>query len=82
MYYLHMTYINYPAVIHKDEEGVYQVTFPDFPGCFTFGYSYDEAMKKAEEVLQLWIEEMVDVQKLMPTKSSQTIMSNVTVQLA
>ncbi|MDO9412256.1 MAG: type II toxin-antitoxin system HicB family antitoxin [Pseudolabrys sp.] len=39
------------ALIHKDADSSYGVSFPDVPGVFTAGDSIDEAMTKAAEVL-------------------------------
>ncbi len=39
------------ALIHKDADSCYGVSFPDVPGVFTAGDSIDEAMTKAVEVL-------------------------------
>ena len=39
------------ALIHKDADSFYGVSFPDVPGVFTAGDSIDEAMTKAAEVL-------------------------------
>ena len=35
----------------------YNVSFPEYPGCVTFGHTIEEAQKKAEEVLELWLPE-------------------------
>jgi len=44
-----MTY--YIALIHKDPDSCYGVSFPDIPGVFTAGDTIDEAMQQAAEVL-------------------------------
>lgn len=43
---------HYIAVIHKDADSCYGVSFPDVPGVFTAGDTIDEAMRKAAEVLE------------------------------
>ena len=48
----------YSIVLHRDQNGVYNVTVPALPGCVTFGYSEVEAKQKAHEVIELWIEEL------------------------
>lgn len=48
----------YPAVFDLDEQGYYNVWFPDFPGCVTFGKTFEEAKKMAAEALTVWLEEM------------------------
>lgn len=49
----------YFAVFDPAEEGGYNVSFPDFPGCVTFGRTFEEAKAKAREILELWIEELL-----------------------
>ena len=42
---------HYIALIHKDRDSCYGVSFPDVPGVITVGETIDEAMQKAAEVL-------------------------------
>jgi antitoxin HicB len=44
--------LQYIALIHKDPDGCYGVSFPDLPGVITGGDTIDEAMEEAAEVLQ------------------------------
>ncbi|MDR0854282.1 MAG: type II toxin-antitoxin system HicB family antitoxin [Clostridiales Family XIII bacterium] len=50
-------YVIYPAVFElsdePDFEGVYNVSFPDIPGCLTFGKGIDRAMYMAQDALGL-----------------------------
>ena len=48
---------HYIALIHKDADSCYGVSFPDVPGAFTAGDSIDEVMQKAIEVLELAAED-------------------------
>ncbi len=41
----------YVAIIHKDADSCYGVSFPDRPGVITAGDTIDEAMQRAAEVL-------------------------------
>lgn len=50
-----MTY--YIALIHKDTDSCYGVSFPDVPGVFTAGDTIDEAMQQAAEVLEFAAED-------------------------
>lgn len=50
--------LSYPAVFDLDEGGIFNVSFPDFPGCVTFGRTFEEAREKAREALGLWLEEL------------------------
>jgi predicted RNase H-like HicB family nuclease len=45
-----MTY--YIALIHKDTDSCYGVSFPDVPGVFTAADSIDEAIRNAAESLE------------------------------
>ena len=44
--------MRYIAFIHKEEDSVFGVSFPDFPGCISAGDSLDEALLNASEALQ------------------------------
>ena len=43
--------MRYIALIHKDPDGAYGVSFPDVPGCFSAGDTIDEAVRSAVEAL-------------------------------
>ncbi len=49
----------YLALLHKEDDSDFGVSFPDFPGCVTAGTSLDEARRFAAEALQFHIEGMV-----------------------
>ncbi len=42
---------HYIALIHKDPESFYGVSFPDVPGVLTAGHTLDEAVAQAAEIL-------------------------------
>ena len=50
--------LKYLAVFNPAEEGGFDVSFPSFPGCVTFGKTFEDAKKMAKEVLELWLEEI------------------------
>lgn len=58
------------ALIHKDADSDYGVSFPDFPGCISAGADLDEARANAEEALKLHIEGMVEDGDAIPEPSS------------
>jgi predicted RNase H-like HicB family nuclease len=60
----------YIALIHKDEDSAYGVSFPDFPGCITAGDSFDEAMAMAKEALGFHAEGMLEDGQKIPKPSS------------
>ncbi|RJF63545.1 type II toxin-antitoxin system HicB family antitoxin [Rhodopseudomonas palustris] len=43
--------VQYVALIHKDADGSYGVSFPDIRGVITAGDTIEEAMEEAAEVL-------------------------------
>lgn len=43
--------LHYPAVIDKDPDSDFGVSFPDFPGCTSAGSTLDEAMLGAHAAL-------------------------------
>jgi predicted RNase H-like HicB family nuclease len=40
----------------SDRDQTYLVNVPELPGCHTHGDTYEEALKNALEVIELWIE--------------------------
>lgn len=48
---------HYIALIHKDADSCYGVSFPDVPGVFTAGDTIDEAIAKAADVLKFAAED-------------------------
>ena len=50
----------YIALIHKDADSDYGISFPDLPGCVTAGSTIDEAMAMAREALALHIEGLLE----------------------
>jgi predicted RNase H-like HicB family nuclease len=72
----------YPAVFNPIPDGGYEVSFPDFPGCVTFGYTFEEAQEKASEVLSLWIEELEAEHITVPKRIERPIITDVKVALA
>lgn len=46
----------YPAVLHRDENGIYQGYFPDLDGCIFSGRTIDEAIDDAISAEKTWIE--------------------------
>ncbi|MCK5883880.1 MAG: type II toxin-antitoxin system HicB family antitoxin [Bacteriovoracaceae bacterium] len=51
--------IRYKAKIERDGKG-YTASFPDLPGCYTYGESISETFDNAIEALELYLEEAND----------------------
>lgn len=73
--------LSYYAVFDPAEEGGYNVMFPNFPGCVTFGRTFEEAKEKAHEVLELWIEEISSRREEIPFHVASPIIDKVEVAL-
>ena len=61
---------HYIALIHKDADSDYGVSFPDLPGCITAGASLDEARAMAAEALTLHLEGMAEDGAAFPEPAS------------
>lgn len=60
----------YIALIHKDANSDFGVSFPDLPGCVTAGSTIDEARSMAREALALHLEGMAEERLSIPAPSS------------
>ena len=72
---------NYDAVFDPAQEGGFNVSFPVFPGCVTFGKNFEEAKEKAREVLELWLEELAVRKEEIPVRISRPIIDEIQVSL-
>lgn len=70
---------NYAAIFDPAEEGGFNVLFPSFPGCVTFGRNFEEAKEKAREVLGLWLEELASRREKIPVGKSRPIVDEIEV---
>ena len=52
---------HYIALIHKESDSSYGVSFPDVPGVITTGSTIDEAMQNAAEVLEFAAEDWAEL---------------------
>ena len=57
---------NYFAIVHKDEGSAVGVVFPDLPGCFSAGDTYDKAIANAHVALRLYAEAERDAGRQLP----------------
>jgi predicted RNase H-like HicB family nuclease len=60
----------YIALIHKDADSDYGVSFPDLPGCVTAGFDLDDARRMAEEALALHLDGLEEDHDPIPEPSS------------
>jgi predicted RNase H-like HicB family nuclease len=57
------------AVVHE-ENGVYGISFPDFPGCVSGGKTLDEAMQRGRATLRTHVESMMEDGETLPVLRS------------
>ena len=73
----------YIALIHKDADSDFGVSFPDLPGCVTAGATLDEARDMAEEALAFHIEGLEQDGEAIPEPSSlEAVMADPTIATA
>jgi predicted RNase H-like HicB family nuclease len=60
----------YIALIHKDSDSDYGVSFPDLPGCITAGETLDDARDMAAEALAFHLEGLAEDGEAVPEPSS------------
>jgi len=69
----------YIALIHKEADSDFGVSFPDFPGCVTAGTTLDEAREMAVEALGFHLEGMEQDGEAAPEPSSlEAVMADAT----
>lgn len=52
--------MNFPVIIHKDEDSDYGVIVPDLPGCYSAGDSYEDALENVREAIECHVEGMLE----------------------
>ena len=62
--------MQFPIVIHKDEESGYGVTVPDLPGCFSAGDTLEETIESAHEAVACHLEGLLMDGEPVPEKTS------------
>lgn len=62
-----MSPIHYSVIIQwSDEDQAFIAEVPELPGCSTHGDTYEEAIKNAQEVIELWLENAMAAGKEIP----------------
>jgi antitoxin HicB len=65
-----MVVLQYPAVLEKDDNGTWLVTFPDFDDAVTFGDTREEAMAHSVDALESVIISRMRHKLAVPTPSA------------
>ena len=59
----------YTAIFTPEENGLYSVSFPDLPGCYTSGDNMSDAVYMAQDVLNLTLYDLEHDNKSIPKAS-------------
>ena len=59
---------------HRAGRGRYYAEIPTLPGCHSWGYSYQEALKNIKEALELWLEVNKEAGETIPLEEPRTIL--------
>jgi len=62
--------MRFPLIIEKDPDSDYGVTVPDIPGCYSAGFSLDEAVDNAHEAILTHLEGLLLDDEVIPVPSS------------
>lgn len=61
---------SFPAQIYRDS-GAYCVSFPDVPGCHTYGESFEAALAHASEALAGFLKTLLIIGQELPKPSTR-----------
>ena len=62
----------YRLVVEPDEDKYY-AEIPALPGCYSWGHTYEEALKNIKEALELWLEVKKEAGEPIPTDEPDAI---------
>ncbi len=62
----------YRVVVERDEDRYY-AEIPRLPGCYSWGHTYEEALKNIKEALELWLEVKKEDGESIPLEDSKSI---------
>jgi len=65
-----MKVLNYKILFKKEPEGGFTVFVPSLPGCITYDDTLDEAIEKAKEAIELYIESLKAHGEEIPTEEN------------
>ena len=57
-------------LVVEGKEDIYLASFPSLPGCHTWGKTFEEAVKNAEEALAVYMETLVANGDAIPQETS------------
>jgi predicted RNase H-like HicB family nuclease len=63
-----MKVLSYRIMLRREPEGGYTVIVPSLPGCVTYGDTLDDAVAKAKEAIELYVESLKSHGEELPTE--------------
>lgn len=66
-----MTILRYRILLRKEDDGTYTGIVPSLPGYLTFGHTVEEALEKAREAIEGFIECIIARGEEVPVESSK-----------
>ncbi|MBU1210249.1 MAG: type II toxin-antitoxin system HicB family antitoxin [Alphaproteobacteria bacterium] len=67
----------YFAIVHKDPESAYGLEFPDLPGCFGAGDTFEAAVANARNALLQHLETAAELGRTIPSvRTFEALMSD------
>lgn len=62
----------YRVTIEPDEDRFY-AEIPALPGCYSWGYTYEEALKSIKEAAELWVETLAEDGEPIPEEDVEVL---------
>src|SRR3989304_1170090 len=64
-------YVKGPGPGREPDEDRYYAEIPALPGCYSWGYTYEEAFKNIKEALEVWLEVKKEAGEPIPIEDPQ-----------
>jgi predicted RNase H-like HicB family nuclease len=61
-------------IFWSDEDAAFIADVPELPGCMAHGGSYAEALKNAEQAIELWLETARDLGRSIPQPKGRRLL--------
>ena len=72
----------YSVALHPEPEGGYTVTVPTLPGCVTYGKTYKEALRMANDAIEGYLSSLQKHGEPIPRESTtQPLVTSLTLQV-
>jgi antitoxin HicB len=75
-----MDTLSYTVLLERDEQKGFVVSVPALPGCFTYGRTYEQALKNAAEAILCYLDGLVADGETLP-REAHPVISEVQVEL-